>query len=167
MRDRAGAVALSEPRRSSPREEAEVERLLDLVRDTNASRREILRVAVGRHGRLPTEYRALAQVARGRAKTPTEVSGLLGLTSASTAEVLDRLECRGCPRRSRNPDDRRSTPLELPAPGTRIVRNARGEHRGSLDPALGWMSARGRERLGRGLEEFSRALADDGSSSTR
>lgn len=139
-------------------EAEEFEALLDRVRDTNAALREVLRTAVARHGLLPTEYRALAQVARGRARTPSRLSRVLGITPASTTELIDRLERRGWSRRVPNPEDRRSALLELTAAGLRLYRSARAEYRRSVYPTLRAMTATGRAKLAAGLSEFSGAL---------
>jgi DNA-binding MarR family transcriptional regulator len=45
--------------------------------------------------------------------TPSELSGLTGLSTGSTTAMIDRLEKRGLVERRSNPDDRRGTIISL------------------------------------------------------
>ncbi len=134
------------------------EALLDTLRDANAALRTILFVSAGKFGLIPSEYRALSLTTRERDVTPTRVSQWLGITRASTTELIDRLERRGLLVRGSHPSDRRSTILRLTGKGRSLYREARAAYRRVVTGVSRSMSPEGRGRLATGLEEFRRAL---------
>lgn len=55
---------------------------------------------------------------------PSDLRDLLGITTASTTTLIDRLEVRGYVRRQAHPSDRRSSQLVLDASATEVVSEA-------------------------------------------
>ncbi|MBK7723036.1 MAG: MarR family transcriptional regulator [Austwickia sp.] len=69
------------------------------------------------HGINLTDVRALVVLLdlhrEGKVATPGRLGAALGLASASTTQVIDRLQQRGLVRRSPDPQDRRRVRLEV------------------------------------------------------
>ena len=87
----------------------------------------VVEPAVARRAGLSTsELQALRHL-MDRSRGPVELSHLLGVTSAASSGVVDRLETRGHVRRSPHPDDGRRTQVE-------VTDSARGEVFGLLGP---------------------------------
>jgi MarR family transcriptional regulator, organic hydroperoxide resistance regulator len=53
-----------------------------------------------------------------------DIAGELGITTGGTSKLVDRIEARGYCRRLPNPNDRRSSLLELTAEGRRVLARA-------------------------------------------
>ncbi|RCG21226.1 MarR family transcriptional regulator [Streptomyces diacarni] len=93
---------------------------LDVVRQLRAVSTELDLLAAGfaqRNGLHPTDLRALVcllDAARARTPvTPGSLGARLGLNSAGTTSLVDRLERLGHVRRTRDPRDRRRVLLEV------------------------------------------------------
>jgi DNA-binding MarR family transcriptional regulator len=77
--------------------------------------------AVARRAGLSTsELQALRHLVGG-SRGPVELSHLLGVTSAASSGVVDRLAARGHVRRRPHPDDGRRTRVEVTDSGRREV----------------------------------------------
>jgi MarR family transcriptional regulator, organic hydroperoxide resistance regulator len=82
-----------------------------------------------------------------------DIAGELGITTGGTSKLVDRIEARGFCRRLPNPDDRRSSLVELTADGRRVLAQA-GE---AFDDELQrWLGAAVPERT---LRQFAATLA--------
>jgi len=82
-----------------------------------------------------------------------DIAGELGITTGGTSKLVDRIEARGFCRRLPNPDDRRSSLVELTADGRRVLAQA-GE---AFDKELQrWLGAAVPERT---LRQFAATLA--------
>ena len=53
-----------------------------------------------------------------------DIASELGITTGGTSKLVDRIEASGCCRRLPNPDDRRSSLLELTPKGQRLLTDA-------------------------------------------
>ncbi len=88
-----------------------------------------LEPAVARRAGLSTsELQALRHLVGG-SRGPVELSHLLGVTSAASSGVVDRLAARGHVQRRPHPDDGRRTQVEVTASG-------RDEIEGLMQPLL-------------------------------
>jgi MarR family transcriptional regulator, organic hydroperoxide resistance regulator len=82
-----------------------------------------------------------------------DIAGELGITTGGTSKLVDRIEARGYCRRLPNPDDRRSSLVELTADGRRALAEA-GE---AFDEELQrWLGAAVPERT---LRQFAATLS--------
>jgi DNA-binding MarR family transcriptional regulator len=68
--------------------------------------------AAERYGLNRTDMRALDLVGQARSLAPTELARRLGVTTAGTTTVIDRLEAAGYVRRRPDPVDRRRLAIE-------------------------------------------------------
>jgi MarR family transcriptional regulator, organic hydroperoxide resistance regulator len=84
------------------------------------------------------------------ARTP---AGELGITPGRTSKLVDRIESRGYCRRLPNPDDRRSSLLQLTAEGEHVLAEAGKAFDAELER---WLGAAVPERT---LRQFAGTLA--------
>ena len=89
-------------------------------------RRTQISMGMGENDLLALRYVIMAQQA-GRSIGPKELTSYLGISSASTTVLLDRLEQRGQMRREHSPFDRRALILVPTASTDEEVRAALGE----------------------------------------
>ena len=89
-------------------------------------RRTQVSMGMGENDLLALRYVIMAQQA-GRSIGPKELTGYLGISSASTTVLLDRLESKGQLRRENSPFDRRALILVATATTDAEVRAALGE----------------------------------------
>ena len=89
-------------------------------------RRTQVSMGMGENDLLALRYVIMAQQA-GRSIGPKELTGYLGISSASTTVLLDRLERKGQLRREHSPFDRRALILVATATTDEEVRAALGE----------------------------------------
>ena len=102
--------------------------------------------AVARRAGISTsELQALRHLVDG-SRGPVELSHLLGVTSAASSGVVDRLASRGHVQRRPHPDDGRRTQVEVTASG-----------RGEIDVLLAPMQSRLAE-LDASLDDAERAV---------
>ena len=110
-----------------------------------------------RAGISTTELQALRHLVAGP-HGPVELAHLLGVTSAASSGVVDRLAARGHVRRRPHPDDGRRTVVEITPSGRSEVLSLMGP----VLTALGEVDARlpvaEREVVGRYLSEVLSAL---------
>ena len=66
-----------------------------------------------------------------------DIANELGITSGGTSKLIDRIEATGFCRRLPNPDDRRSSLLELTPAGQRLVAEAGAAFEDELQRQLG------------------------------
>lgn len=76
-----------------------------------------------------------------------EIASELGITTGGASKLVDRLEADGYCRRRPNPDDRRSSLLELTAAGRKILKAAGKGFDDELQRRLGGLSPQGVEQL--------------------
>lgn len=83
------------------------------LRDVNRAAVEVDHALARRIGLRPLEYTALGHVMTERgAVGPYRLSGVLGISSGSATELIDRLERAGHVRRRRDEQDRRRVSVE-------------------------------------------------------
>jgi DNA-binding MarR family transcriptional regulator len=103
--------------------------VLRALREAHAAVHALLQSSLVDFDLIPTEFRALANLARRGQLTLTALSSALEITPASTTELVDRLEARRLVRRRPNPADRRSMLVGITDPGTTAYEEARAVYR--------------------------------------
>jgi MarR family transcriptional regulator, organic hydroperoxide resistance regulator len=81
-----------------------------------------------------------------------DIASELGITTGGTSKLVDRIEEQGLLRRRPNPNDRRSSLLELTPAGRKLVKAAGRSFDDELELRLG-------KALGRGIDEMATTLA--------
>jgi DNA-binding MarR family transcriptional regulator len=76
-----------------------------------------------------------------------DVATELGITTGGTSKLIDRIETDGFCRRKPNPDDRRSSLLELTPAGKKMLQAAGTAFDDELQRRLGGLSPRAVEQL--------------------
>jgi DNA-binding MarR family transcriptional regulator len=76
-----------------------------------------------------------------------EIATELGITTGGASKLIDRLEADGFCRRRPNPDDRRSSLLELTPAGRKVLQMAGRAFDDELERRLGGLSGRAVEQL--------------------
>ena len=76
-----------------------------------------------------------------------EIATELGITTGGTSKLIDRIEAEGLCRRRPNPEDRRSSLLELTPAGRKLLQAASKVFDDELERRLGGMSPRSVEQL--------------------
>jgi MarR family transcriptional regulator, organic hydroperoxide resistance regulator len=76
-----------------------------------------------------------------------EIASELGITTGGASKLIDRIEADGLCRRRPNPDDRRSSLLELTPAGRKLLHDAREAFDDELGRRLGGLSPRTVEQL--------------------
>lgn len=116
--------------------------------------------AVARKAAISTsELQALRYLVRGSCG-PVELSHLLGVTSAASSGVVDRLAARGHVRRRPHPDDGRRTQVEVTESGRREVEALMGPVAARLAETDELLNDEERAVVGRYLAEVTDALRD-------
>jgi DNA-binding MarR family transcriptional regulator len=91
-----------------------------------------------------------------------DIASELVITVGGTSKIVDRLEVAGLCRRRSNPDDRRSSLIELTPAGTRLLRRATAVFDDELQRRLGAvLPARVLQQLGDSLARLRSAMAED------
>jgi DNA-binding MarR family transcriptional regulator len=98
--------------------------------------------------------------ARGQDVTPAELSRYLGITSASTTALLDRLEKSGHISRGRHPSDRRSIIISVTARSDAEIRQTLGGMHERMMAVVRRMKERDRDVVIAFLDEM-RAAVDE------
>lgn len=158
-----GSTELAPP--VTPSRDVDDNEVVRALRDAHRAIHALLERALVGIELAPTEYRALAALARRGALTPTALSQVLEITPASTTGLVDRLESRRLVRRRPNPQDRRSMLIDVTPGGTELYLAARTVYRRTIGRVSGRMSAEGRTDLVRGVAEFLRVFGGPGSHS--
>jgi len=99
---------------------------------------------------VPNDFAVLSAIGALQPITPTRLAALLGMPATTLSSYLRRLEARRLVRRKANPDDGRSSLLELTKTGNTQVKSA--------VPALQGSVARVHERLDYSPRELDLAL---------
>jgi DNA-binding MarR family transcriptional regulator len=76
-----------------------------------------------------------------------EIATELGITTGGASKLIDRIEADGLCRRRANPDDRRSSLLELTPAGRKLLHDASAAFDDELARRLGGLSPRAVEQL--------------------
>ena len=93
-----------------------------------------------------------------------DIAAALAITVGGTSQAVDRLQAAGWCRRRPNPEDRRSSILELTDDGTALLANAGPVFDGELDRFLSApLSATDLAQLGAALGKVRRAAINTGS----
>jgi len=111
---------------------------------------DLLRRAMADLKVQPNDFAVLSAIRAFQPITPSRLAALLGMPPTTLSSYLRRLEGRRLVRRHRNPDDGRSSLLELTKTGDR--------HTVSAFPALQGSVARVHERLDYSPRELDLAL---------
>ena len=108
-----------------------------LLRDANAVFNKVLREELAKHDITFSQYQHLRQLWQADGLAQVELSGRIGIETASSTAVIDQLEKRGFIRRKRDTSDRRRiivtlTPagraLEKPLDGCALAVNMRARN---------------------------------------
>lgn len=112
-----------------------------------------------------TDMRALRFVIatqnRGETATPGAIAAHLGISSASTTKVLDRLTQGGHIRRLPHPSDRRSLAIEVTEETRRIAQRTVGRSHARRFAAAARLSPQEREVVARFLNDLAGTDQDD------
>jgi DNA-binding MarR family transcriptional regulator len=76
-----------------------------------------------------------------------DIASELGITTGGASKLVDRIEARGLSRRRANPDDRRSSLLELTPAGRRLLARAERSFDDELAVRFGRISDRAAEQF--------------------
>lgn len=95
--------------------------LTDAVLALGASRTRALATIARHYNQRSTDQAILTELSRAGRRTNTELTRALGMTSGGMTPALKRLEGRGLVERTPDPDDRRSSRLELTGQGRRMM----------------------------------------------
>jgi DNA-binding MarR family transcriptional regulator len=98
-----------------------IERILALLRATDADMDRIEEAAAARLGVHRTDFRCLDILSRGTALTAGALAAAAGLSTGAVTALLDRLERAGYVRRGRDPEDRRRVVIEVTSAATEEV----------------------------------------------
>lgn len=85
---------------------------------------------------------------------PAQIAAMLGITPPAVTSLLERLEEKGCLRRTPGREDRRRVELALTPMGERLVRKVNAHRKRYLKAVLERMNAEARRDLERSLREF-------------
>jgi MarR family transcriptional regulator, organic hydroperoxide resistance regulator len=100
-----------------------------------------------------THFEPMSVIDRLAACRVYDIAGELRITTGGTSKLVDRIEARGYCRRLPNPDDRRSSLVELTAEGRRVLAEASCAFDEELQR---WLGAAVPERT---LRQFATTLA--------
>ncbi|WP_020577421.1 MarR family winged helix-turn-helix transcriptional regulator [Actinopolymorpha alba] len=87
-----------------------------------------------------------AVIVRGRVRM-TDLGKLMVLEKSSLSNLVDRLERRGLAVRTRDPDDRRATWVELTSEGTELAMRTHREVTARLDGLINRLPSKDQRRL--------------------
>jgi MarR family transcriptional regulator, organic hydroperoxide resistance regulator len=94
-----------------------------------------------------THFEPMSVIARRGSCRVYEIASELGITTGGASKLIDRIEADGFCRRRPNPDDRRSSLLELTPAGRKVLQSATKAFDDELERRLGGMSSRTVEQL--------------------
>jgi len=145
--------------------------VLKSLRDYRAAETAVRRSTRDSMGMGETDILALRYLLRmqaaGKATAPKDLSQFLGITSASTTSLIDRLAGSGHVRREAHPTDRRSVVVVPTVESDQEVRETLGAmHRRMMAVAEGLTADEARVVVGF-LQRMTEALADVGKGPTK
>jgi DNA-binding MarR family transcriptional regulator len=127
------------------------------LRSSEASRQARVRSETGLgDNELKVLKLLLSEGESGHAVMPSEIARHLGVSSASTTALLDRLERAGALQRVSHPTDRRSILVAPTATSAESLTGALGEHDRVLHDAASGLDERGRTAVVAFLESVAR-----------
>ena len=94
-----------------------------------------------------TQFEPMSVIDRLGTCRVQDIAAELGITTGGVSKLIDRIESDGFCRRRPNPDDRRSSLLELTPPGRRLLRAAGKTFDDELERRLGGLSQGAVEQL--------------------
>jgi DNA-binding MarR family transcriptional regulator len=94
-----------------------------------------------------THFEPMSVIDRHGSCRVYEIATELGITTGGASKLIDRIEADGFCRRRPNPEDRRSSLLELTPAGKRLLRAAGAAFDDELERRLGGLSTRSVEQL--------------------
>jgi MarR family transcriptional regulator, organic hydroperoxide resistance regulator len=94
-----------------------------------------------------THFEPMAVIERMGTCRVYDIAIELGITTGGTSKLVDRIEEQGYLRRRPNPDDRRSSLLELTPAGRRVVKAAGKSFDDELERRLGHLPGRGIQQM--------------------
>ncbi|HWD03547.1 MAG TPA: MarR family transcriptional regulator [Amycolatopsis sp.] len=100
-----------------------------------------------RHGVSPTALTTLAALHLDGPQSPSELAGLLEITTASMTELLDKLTRLGLVTRLPHPHDRRMLLIELTEAGTENITGVLDEFTTRLEPLAKHLDPRQRAAI--------------------
>jgi DNA-binding MarR family transcriptional regulator len=108
-----------------------------------------------------TENEAISHIAESARATPKDLSARLVMTTGAVTALLDRLETGGLIMRVPNPNDRRSTLLELTETGKAVVERNYSEYARVIEKVAESRSAKELAIIAGFLDELATAFVDD------
>lgn len=111
-----------------------------------------------------TQLRALGLLKRG-CRLPSELARDLGVTPATSSELVEVLVRRGLVERGGEPEDRRLTPLRVTAAGLTRLEDARARALVAVEPLLEGLEPAELEVFEKGLESLLNRMRERLSSS--
>lgn len=113
-----------------------------------------------RHGLSPNALTTLAALHLDGAQSPSELSAILEITTASVTELLDRLARLGLIARRPHPRDRRRLLIELTEAGTARITDILDAFATRLEPLAQQLDPRQRTAVLEFVDAARRALLD-------
>jgi DNA-binding MarR family transcriptional regulator len=114
-----------------------------------------------RRGLSPTSVTVMTTLLLDGARGPSELAGLLDITTASVTELIDRLEGLGFVLRRPHPGDRRRLLIELTDRGEREIEEVFEAFTARVEGSSGAMDAGAREVVLDFVHAVRRNLGDD------
>jgi MarR family transcriptional regulator, organic hydroperoxide resistance regulator len=111
------------------------------------------------HGLPLTHFEPMSVIDGMGACRVFDIASELGITTGGASKLVDRIEEDGLLRRRPNPDDRRSSLLELTAEGERLLKSAAKSFDDELELRLGSLSERGMSQTASTLARLRAATA--------
>lgn len=152
-----------------PEDIAQIDALMAAVARLRAAERELSEASLRSMGMGETDLRALHFLIvaenTGTLATPGAIAQFLGISSASTTKLLDRLEHAGHLRRSPHPSDRRALVITLePATRAEALRTVGAQQARRVDAARR-LDPAAREIVTDFLEDMAREISVGGAES--
>jgi DNA-binding MarR family transcriptional regulator len=94
-----------------------------------------------------THFEPMSVIGRHGKCRVYEIAGELGITTGGASKLIDRIEADGLCRRRPNPEDRRSSLLELTPAGRKLLQAAGEVFDDELERRLGGLTPRAVEQL--------------------
>jgi DNA-binding MarR family transcriptional regulator len=94
-----------------------------------------------------THFEPMSVIDRHGSCRVYEIASELGITTGGASKLIDRIEADGLCRRRPNPEDRRSSLLELTPAGRKVLRAATKAFDDELERRLGGLTPRAVEQL--------------------
>jgi DNA-binding MarR family transcriptional regulator len=111
------------------------------------------------HGLPLTYFEPMSVIDRMGACRVYDIVAELGITTGGASKLVDRIEQDGLLQRRPNPNDRRSSLIELTAKGQSVFRSAEKSFDDELETRLSGVSTRGMEQMAATLARLRAATA--------